>query len=269
MGQPAAVPRVRHIGPGGTLEAGLLAFDCAVLVDEAHLARQLLVTARRVSHLAVAAEQPIAGVPALQVTEVSATPAPGRSDTPPTTSVTVDEEDLADDALAARLTRPKEVTLLPVKDWPSARHPGKAAAAAAEAVMGMLRPGSGDDAAPHTVGCFTNTVPMAVATAEALRSRSLDGLPLRVVMVCGQVRPADLALLTRRHQGLFTTGGNPGIDVIVATQSLEVGVDLDLAGIVTELASGSALSQRAGRVNRLGRRAHAPVTVLHPGDAHH
>ncbi|MGH3260829.1 MAG: hypothetical protein ACRDNS_02425, partial [Trebonia sp.] len=48
------------------------------------------------------------------------------------------------------------------------------------------------------------------------------------------------------------------------TQSLEVGADLDLAGVVTELASGSALAQRAGRANRLGRRPQAPVTVIVP-----
>ena len=36
-------------------EAGLLAFDSAVVVDEAHLAGQLLVTARQVSRLATAA----------------------------------------------------------------------------------------------------------------------------------------------------------------------------------------------------------------------
>ena len=85
-------------------------------------------------------------------------------------------------------------------------------------------------------------------------------------MVCGQIRPADLARLTSRHPGIFTTKGNPDIDVIVATQSLEVGVDLDLAGIVTELAAGSALAQRAGRANRLGKRREAPVTVLVPAE---
>lgn len=50
----------------------------------------------------------------------------------------------------------------------------------------------------------------------------------------------------------------------MSTQSLEVGADLDLAGLVTELASGPALAQRAGRVNRLGKRAKGPVTVIVP-----
>ena len=57
--------------------------------------------------------------------------------------------------------------------------------------------------------------------------------------------------------------------MIVATQSLEVGVDLDLAGIVTELAAGSALAQRAGRANRRGLRPLAPVSRAHPRGAAH
>ena len=41
-------------------------------------------------------------------------------------------------------------------------------------------------------------------------------------------------------------------------------MDLDLAGIVTELATGSALAQRAGRVNRVGKRAEEPVAIVVP-----
>jgi CRISPR-associated endonuclease/helicase Cas3 len=83
-------------------------------------------------------------------------------------------------------------------------------------------------------------------------------------MLCGQVRPIDIELLEERYPGVFTPDGNPEIDVIISTQSLEVGVDLDLAGMVTELASGSALAQRAGRVNRRGQRENGPVTVFVP-----
>jgi CRISPR-associated endonuclease/helicase Cas3 len=240
-------------------EAGLLAFDSVVLVDEAHLARQLLETARRVSQLTWVAERPLTGVPALQVVEVSATPAQqadaGR------TAVAVDEDDLAEESLAARLTRPKPVTLLPVADWPAAdqKQVGKAAMAIANAVTAM-RAGTGAvGGMPATIGCYVNTVPMALAVADVLRRDSL-----RVVTVCGQVRPADLGRLGRAYPGLLSVRGNADVDVIVTTQSLEVGADLDLAGIVTELASGSALAQRAGRANRLGKRAQAPVTVIVP-----
>src|SRR5579875_236657 len=240
-------------------EAGLLAFDSVVLVDEAHLARQLLETAQRVSQLAQVAERPPTGVPALQVVEVSATPsqqaAVGR------TAVAVDEDDLAEERLAARLTRPKPVTLLPVADWPAAgqKQVGKAAMAIAKAVTAMRAGTGAAGGMPATIGCYVNTVPMALAVADVLRRDSL-----RVVTVCGQVRPADLDRLSQVYPGLLSVRGNADVDVIVTTQSLEAGADLDLAGIVTELASGSALAQRAGRANRLGKRAQAPVTVIVP-----
>jgi CRISPR-associated endonuclease/helicase Cas3 len=243
-------------------EAGLLAFDSAVMVDEAHLARQLMVSARQVARLAELAEFPIAGVPVLQVTEVTATPVPGEEQS----SVTVDTDDLDDDMLANRLTRPKPVTLRPVQGWPDAK-PGKIAAEFANAVASILDQIEEHPDAARTVGCFVNTVPTAVAVADKLRSLNrADGAPLRVVMICGQVRAADLARLETEHKGILTPRGSATVDVIVATQSLEVGVDLDLAGIVSELAPGSALAQRAGRANRRGIRRSAPVTILVPAD---
>jgi CRISPR-associated endonuclease/helicase Cas3 len=242
-------------------EAGLLAFDSVVLVDEAHLARQLLCTARRVGELAQVAQQPVSGVPSLQVVEVSATPAEEGTER---SVIFVEPGDLAEERLAKRLTRPKPVRLAAVAGWPPAgRQVGKAAAAIARAVTEMraavVAAADRADGAGNTVGCYVNTVPMALAVADALRRESL-----RVVTVCGQVRPADLARLTARYAGILTTRGSDDVDVIVTTQSLEVGADLDLAGIVTELASGSALAQRAGRVNRLGRRERGLVTVIVP-----
>jgi CRISPR-associated endonuclease/helicase Cas3 len=239
-------------------EAGLLSFDSAVMVDEAHLARQLLVTARRVSDLAHIAEQPLTDVPALQVIEVSATP-PAGSAASTLTTVSVEDDDLAEELLAKRLTRSKPVTLLRVPEWPSGRQPGKAAAAIAQAVAAMHSEAVPAENAARTIGCFVNTVPMAMSVADALRKQDL-----RVVTVCGQVRPADIARLTAEYPGLLTTRGHDDVDALVTTQSLEVGADLDLAGIVTELAAGSALAQRAGRVNRLGKRAAGPVTVVVP-----
>ena len=85
------------------------------------------VAARRVRDLALVAEQPITQVPELQVVEVSATPHPG--DGHGRTAVAVEEGDLAEEKLGARLTRPKPVTLVPVPEWPPGRQGAKAAAA--------------------------------------------------------------------------------------------------------------------------------------------
>lgn len=269
-------------------EAGLLAFDSVLVVDEAHLAEQFLRTARRVSDLTRVARTPI-GVPPLQVVETTATPvgvapcdgngadaAHGQADGDGRTEIGVQEPDLSNATLQQRLTRPKPLRLLPVKDWSSPREAcrRKVAAVLADAVQELLATGRGPDGGPTdpvatvspTVGCFVNTVTRALDVAAELRSRTDDGRPLRVVTICGRVRPHDLDQLRAQHPGVLSSKGSPDIDVIVSTQSLEVGVDLDLAAMVTELAAGSALAQRAGRVNRRGLRRAGPIIVVVPED---
>ena len=220
-------------------EAGLLAYDNALVVDEAHLSHQLLHTARRVSELLHACAEPLP-VPGLQVVETTATPAAGASGR----SVGVEPTDLdGDPVLANRLTRPKTLTLLPV----ARQHVIARLADAVERIRGDT---------DGTVGCVVNRVATAIDVAGLLAARGL-----RVQTLVGRLRPVDVA---RLPEGLLTVRGAPAVDVLVATQTVEVGVDLDLAGMVTELASGSALAQRAGRVNRLGLRAEAPFVVLVP-----
>ncbi|GAA0708090.1 type I-U CRISPR-associated helicase/endonuclease Cas3 [Dactylosporangium roseum] len=231
-------------------EAGLLAYDTVVVVDEAHLSRQLVITARRVAELAAVADEPLAA-PVLQVVETTATPSADAG-----VAVGVEPDDLTvDGPLRQRLTVPKPVTLVPLASWPIPRTgAGRTAgvrAIADEAVR--LREAYGP-----TVGCFVNTVHVAVAVTAELRSRGLD-----TELVCGRLRPHDVVALRQRRRGLLSLSGDPSVDVLVSTQTLEVGADLDLSAAVTELASGGALAQRAGRVNRLGRRT-AEVAVVVP-----
>ncbi|WP_328848562.1 type I-U CRISPR-associated helicase/endonuclease Cas3 [Micromonospora zamorensis] len=231
-------------------EAGLLAYDTVAVVDEAHLSQQLVTTARRVTELAAAAEEPL-GAPVLQVVETTATP---RADAG--VAVGVEQDDLdVDEALRQRLTAPKPVTLLPLASWPIP-HGGPArkvgvTALADEAVR--LREAYGP-----TVGCFVNSVAVAAAVAGELRARGMA-----TELICGRLRPYDVARLRPPKSTLLSIAGDPAVDVLVSTQSLEVGIDLDLAAAVTELAPGGAIAQRAGRVNRLGRRT-TEVTVVVP-----
>ncbi|HEY6423403.1 MAG TPA: type I-U CRISPR-associated helicase/endonuclease Cas3, partial [Pseudonocardiaceae bacterium] len=233
-------------------EAGLLARDSVVIVDEAHLARQLLRTARRVTELQGCAEDELAPPP-LQVVETTATPSTAGGAT-----LGVEEADFATDPeLARRLCKAKPVRTLPLPTWPlpdkgSARRAGvRELAGAAQRLRAEFGP---------TVGCLVNTVAVAVDVAKELESAGLT-----VELLCGRLRPHDIAELRRRRPNLLALAGDPAVDVLVGTSTLEVGVDLDLHAMVTELAPGTALAQRAGRVNRLGLRSTA-VEVALPTD---
>ncbi|MDG4771551.1 type I-U CRISPR-associated helicase/endonuclease Cas3 [Solwaraspora sp. WMMD792] len=240
-------------------EAGLLAYDTVAVVDEAHLSRQLVTTARRVAELAAVADEPL-GVPVLQVVETTATPHADAG-----VAVGVEADDLAVDApLRQRLTTPKPVTLRPIPNWPIPKtgpaFKAGVAALADEAVRLREAVRSGD-AHGTTVGCFVNSVAVAAAVATELRARDL-----KVELICGRLRPYDVDRLRPPASTLLSLAGDPTVDVLVSTQSLEVGVDLDLAAAVTELAPGGALAQRAGRVNRLGVRPVTEISVLVPAD---
>ena len=51
--------------------------------------------------------------------------------------------------------------------------------------------------------------------------------------------------------------------IVVATQTLEVGADIDAELLVTEACGVRALTQRLGRLNRLGRFSHARAAYVH------
>lgn len=236
-------------------EAGLLAYDSVVVVDEAHLARQLVATARRIDALeAMAAGAP--DLPRLQVVEATATPGKDAR----SRSVGVAAADLAQgnsgsDDLARRLCTPKRLTLIPLAEWPAASAGARRGLAKtmAEAAADLLA------ANGRTIACVANTVGAALAVATELRGRGLT-----VELLVGRMRPHDLRALRERRPGLLTTAGDPNVDVVVATQTIEVGIDADFSAMVTELAPGSTIAQRAGRVNRLGRHETTEVRVAVP-----
>ncbi len=219
------------------LESGLLAHDVAVVIDEAHLHRRLVATSRRVAAMG-------GGAGRLQVVAMSAT-----HSSPDAHALS--PADYEDERLARRVRAPKSVLVELVANWPQDR-PLRLAAAARD-----LRAQSPD---AGTVGVFVNTVAVALDVAERLRSA--DGAT--VCVICGRMRPADLARVRDERPGLLDARGNRGVDFLVSTQSLEVGVDLDLGAMVSELAPASALAQRAGRLNRSGSRPRSGLVVIAP-----
>lgn len=92
-----------------------------------------------------------------------------------------------------------------------------------------------------------------VATARAVFSQLLEHDT--ACLLTGRIRETDrAALLAEFLPGLLAGSraqGRPSL-FLVATQTIEVGADLDFDALVSECASLSALRQRFGRLNRTG-----------------
>lgn len=241
-------------------ETALIAMDSVFVLDEAHLNQQLLVTARRVAELQELGAD--IGVPRLQVVETTATPSElkeGQSEV----GVDVSNLDGADDAeLLRRINSVKELRRVPIEKWNGS--PGNSAVvkhAVAEINKLCDEQKSAEYGQSSTIGCIVNHVDTAVKIASELKK-----IKLNVELIVGRMRSYDLEQLRKKHPSLFTCVGDDEVDVVVATQTLEVGIDIDFSSLITELAPASSLAQRFGRVNRLGKRKDAKIVVLEPAD---
>ena len=245
-------------------ETALLAMDTVMVLDEAHMNRQLLHTTQRIAELQK--REVNLGVPTLQVVETTATPSTEDSES---TTLGVDIEALDspnDEKLRDRVYSHKELVLRPIDKWDG--KPGNAATvkAAVDAIKDFLahrEVGKGSEVA-HTVGCIVNHVWTAISIKEELAKDLAED---EVQLLVGRMRPSDLEKLQNKHRELFTTEGDKSVKVVVATQTLEVGIDVDFADLVTELAPASSLAQRFGRVNRLGHRKDSKVVVIRPANS--
>jgi len=121
----------------------------------------------------------------------------------------------------------------------------------------------------HRPGALTlvvlNTVPRAQEVYSELQRRNKAGVPL--VLLHSRFRPPDRQRAWKQVIAPIDESG-PG-RIVVATQVIEAGADLDAAVLFTDLAPQSSLVQRFGRLNRSGRFQEgrifvAPVAKLAP-----
>lgn len=118
----------------------------------------------------------------------------------------------------------------------------------------------------HGNAALTLVVVNTIKTAQALYNqldrtyrRATQAVPL--ALLHSRFRPPDRR--ARTEHALGAVAGSGGI--IVATQVIEAGVDLDASALVTELCPWPSLVQRLGRVNRRGDlRSHAEVRIHGP-----
>ncbi|MBP2230405.1 CRISPR-associated endonuclease/helicase Cas3 [Azospirillum agricola] len=260
------------------IHAGLIGADSLILLDEAHLAEPFRQTLRRIARHK--SDDPEAASAPWRVALLSATPRPEEG-------ATLFEPDAADadnPILAARRNAPKPVRLI-------APPKGKAEAveeedgdAKADATAERQRVGALADAVTATIADLRaqgiDRPAVAVVVNRIARARQLferlkaeSGADAEPILMIGPTRAPDrgkavetlLPLRTR----MWTDGETRALErttIVVATQCLEAGADLDFDGLVSEAAPLDALRQRFGRLNRAGRpfAAHGAVVAGKP-----
>ena len=176
------------------------------------------------------------------------------------------QADLGDEKFAARWTAPKRLEL-------RLDH-AVAAEVAAKPTRGKRKQGS-KEAAPtvergwtvescallasilaeakhgRLVLVFVNQVKRARELHDRLRKRAGNGP--QVLLVHARMRPHDRHTMVRVLESVTPDAGR----VVVTTQVLEAGVDLDADALFTELCPWPSLVQRLGRLNRSGTRPSA------------
>ena len=217
------------------VHAGLVGNDALIVIDEAHLVEPFRQTLQRIARMRTKATEPL--LSPWHVLTMTATPLGRAADV-----LTLADDDKAHPLLSRRLTASKQARLVN----------GKLSDLATEAAR--LRAGGAG-----VVGVVVNMVDTARAVHRELSTQG------DCILLIGRARPIERDLLAQEimtRAGTGTRGRARQPLFVVATQTIEVGLDLDFDALVSELAPVSALRQRFGRLDRLGELGTSPASVV-------
>ncbi len=242
------------------IHAALCGTDSLVLVDEAHLVRHLIRLIPDLAECNPGARDILGGARSRpQVVALTATGEASGDE-----RFDLDEADEANDVVRQRLDAAKSIRVRQEKRVPV---PGMV-----EETWSFLEKAE----TPTTGLVFANTPATARAVFRKLASRSTGSLQHKAefVLLTGRTREREAERVRARVLDP-STGMRADRDldaqrerhmVVVATQTLEVGADIDAEFMVTETCGVRALTQRLGRLNRLGRFNIAEAVYIHyPG----
>lgn len=224
--------RLLHRGYGVSsrmwpMHAGMVGNQALYLIDEAHLSTPFVSTVDSARRQGAD----------IRVIQLSATLADETPD-----SLGLNADDLTHPLLAKRLAAPKPVCLDTAPDADSQFAPRLV-----ERALTLLA----ESPMPNPViAIVANRVKTARAIWQGL-ARHKQAAELLI----GPIRPLDRDRLMARVLPETRTGRSRHRSqplFIVATQTIEVGADLDFDALITEAAPLSALRQRFGRLDRLG-----------------
>lgn len=150
----------------------------------------------------------------------------------------LDDADLAEEMVSRRVNATKELSAAQTQ-LADAKKP-----TVAEYINGL----ADEVQVAHIAGEQTLVIVNRVERAQALYE-ALEGATAERLLLHARFRSAERAAIENR---LREPVGQPG-RIVIATQAIEAGVDLDSRIMFTELAPWASLVQRFGRCNRAGR----------------
>jgi len=240
------------------IHAGLIGNDTLILLDEVHLAVPFAQTLAAIRGRFRTARD---GLPdRFEVVSMSATVTETAAGA---RRFVLDAADLGHPVLERRLSATKLAVLVDVKvtgDDESEKRRTLAERAAQHAVALQSK-------GARVVGIVVNRVETARVALGILRERYPN---TDAILVTGRMRPIDRDRIVRDRLLPGAGAGRVRDDdarlVVVATQCIEAGADLDFDALVTEVASLDALRQRFGRVDRRGERGQTSSVILGRSD---
>ena len=236
------------------IDAALAGTDSLVLLDEAHLAPHLRTLISALAECTPGAQTILGEARSrprlVELTATGAAAAGVRFD--------LDAEDEAHPLVRSRLDAAKPTELRTFETANLDKH-------LAEAAQGLVRSAS----RPAACLVFANTPKTARSVFDRLRKLMRSGADL--VLLTGRSREHDAEAIRTRildpTHGMLATRDlavrRERHLIVVATQTLEVGADIDAEYLVSEACGVRALTQRLGRLNRLGRHVQARAIYIH------
>ncbi len=244
------------------VDAAMAGTDSLVLLDESHLAPHLT---RLIPALAECAPATSDVLPAgrSRPVQVSLT-ATGNQE--PGSRLDLDDADLGHPVVRQRLDAAKSLELRDFAVGSSMPKADLGSRILADAAHELVK----EAADPASLLVFANTPGTARGAFDRLRKTHANS-EADVLLLTGRMREREAQMMRDRlldpvHGMAATREAGRGRDrhlIVVATQTLEVGADLDAEYLVIEQCGVRALTQRLGRLNRLGRHPHARAIYLH------
>lgn len=244
------------------IHAALTATDSLIVLDEAHLSQPFGETIDWIRHYHRKPEW-AEFFSARPCTFVQMTATPQKAGTKQVYFLP-EADRFPGSSLYPRLSRPKPVRLVEVKGDEHDRQ-DKSRNVLANKLAEEARSLKNEAIKTHETPVVAIVV-NRVLTARAVYELLMAEADADAVLLTGRVRSLERDELLEQYLPRMKAGRNVAANqrplFVVATQTVEVGADLDFDALVTEAAALDALRQRFGRLNRLGSNATAPGIIV-------